>query len=59
MRFLTGTRALSKKVSLKPCCQPMLISGRNSTPARSVGISSALIPRCFGASGSVRTGAQR
>ena len=54
--LLAGTRTFSKKVSLKPCSQAMLISGRTLRPGVWMSsISMKLMPRCFGASGSVRT----
>ena len=56
--MLTGTRTFSKNVSLKPCFHDMLTSGRTVMPAVWMSsISRKLMPRCFGASGSVRTSA--
>jgi hypothetical protein len=49
-----GTRTLSKKVSLKPCWPAMLISGRTEMPGDFMSTRKKEMPRCLGASGSVR-----
>ncbi|CNG99657.1 Uncharacterised protein [Mycobacterium tuberculosis] len=56
-RFSTGTRASVKNTSLKSTSSwsDTDANGRRTTPGVSVGMSNALIPLCFGASGSVRT----
>ena len=54
-----GVRTSSKNVSLKLCCHAMLISGRTDRPGvRMSSTSRNEIPRCFGASGSVRVSAK-
>ena len=55
---MAGTRTSSKNVSLKPCFHAALMSGRMFRPG--VWMSSMSMnemPRCFGASGFVRTSA--
>ena len=56
-RFSAGTRTSLKKTSLKSrsSWSHADANGRRTTPGRSVGIISALMPLCLGASGSVRT----
>ena len=56
-RFSAGTRASLKNTSLKSRSSTSHAdaNGLRTTPGRSVGIISALMPLCLGASGSVRT----
>ncbi len=60
-RFSAGTRTSVKKTSLKSrlSIPHMSANGRHTTPSRSVGINSTLMPLCLGASGSVRTNVNR
>ena len=57
MRFSAGTRTSLKKTSLKSTSSSSHAdaNGRRTTPGRSVGIISTLMPLCLGALGSVRT----
>ena len=54
-RFSTGTRTSSRKTSLNSLSPCSVGSGRTSMPGRSIGMISQVMPRCFGALGSVRT----
>ena len=54
-RLRTGTRTFSKNVSLNGSSQHMSVSGCTVMPGVSFSISRNEIPRCFGASGSLRT----
>ena len=60
-RFSAGTRTSVKNTSLKSrsSTPQMDGNGRRTTPGRSVGITSTLMPLCLGASGSVRTNVSR
>ena len=49
-----GTRTLSNSTWLNSCPPAILIIGRTDTPGDFISTSTKLIPRCFGASGSVR-----
>jgi hypothetical protein len=54
-RLETGTRTPSRKTSLNSV-EPVIVRiGRTSMPGASIGRMSQVMPRCFGASGSVRT----
>ena len=52
--FDAGTRTSSKNTSLKWCRSAMFTSGRTVIPGVFMSIRKNEIPRCFGASGSVR-----
>jgi len=54
MMFCLGMRTSSKKTSLNSCVPAMLMSGRTVTPGAFISAMKYVIPRCFGASGSVR-----
>ncbi|CAM5467705.1 hypothetical protein SGRI78S_04420 [Streptomyces griseus subsp. griseus] len=54
-RLRTGTRTSSRKTSANSVDPASVRSGRTVIPGASIGIASQLMPRCFGASGSVRT----
>ncbi len=49
-----GTRASSKKTSLNSATPVIWRSGRTVTPGWRIGITSMVMPRCLGTSGSVR-----
>jgi hypothetical protein len=51
---LAGTRTSSKNTSLKPAWPVICISGRTVIPADFISTRKYVMPRCFGASGSVR-----
>ena len=53
--FARGTRTSSKKTSLKSSSPLICRSGRTLTPGLCMSTSRKVIPRCFGASGLVRT----
>ncbi|MNN25955.1 hypothetical protein D3C81_1394480 [compost metagenome] len=55
IRFSTGTRTLSKKVSFRWCASSMLRIGRTVTPGVFMSTSRKLMPACFFTSVSVRT----
>ena len=54
-RFATGTRAPSRNTSQKWLSPSIVRIGRTSTPGWCMSRISQVMPRCFGASGSVRT----
>lgn len=54
-RWVTGTRTSSRKTSANSVEPARVRSGRTVMPGASMGIASQVIPRCRGASGSVRT----
>ena len=54
-RFARGTCTSSKKTSLKPGSPVICTSGRTVMPGAFMSIRMYEMPRCFGASGSVRT----
>ena len=54
MTWSTGTRMSSKKVSLVACRQSIATMGRTLISGSCISITMKVMPRCFGASGSVR-----
>ncbi len=54
MTLAWGTRASSMKTSLNSARPVISRSGRTSTPSCSIGKAKYVMPRCLGASGSVR-----
>ncbi len=54
-RLATGTRTSSRNTSANSVDPASVRSGRTVTPGASIGMASQEIPRCLGASGSVRT----
>ena len=52
--LLVGTRTLSNITWLNSCPPAMLMTGRTSTPGDFISTRMKLMPRCLGASGSVR-----
>lgn len=54
-RLRTGTRTSSRNISANSVDPARVRSGRTVMPGASIGSASQVIPRCFGASGSVRT----
>jgi hypothetical protein len=54
-RLATGTRTSSRNTSLNSVDPAMVRNGRISMPGLSIGRISHVMPRCFGASGLVRT----
>ena len=53
--FAIGIRTSSRNSSQNSVEPSIVRSGRKSTPSRSIGMISHVMPLCFGASGSVRT----
>ena len=54
-RLATGTRTSSKKTSQNSAVPSIVRSGRTSIPGVSIGTINHEMPRCLGASASVRT----
>ncbi|CAM5682911.1 hypothetical protein SVIOM74S_00540 [Streptomyces violarus] len=54
-RFSAGTRTSSRKTSANSADPASVRSGRTVIPGASMGMASQVMPRCLGASGSVRT----
>jgi hypothetical protein len=54
-RLATGMRTSSRNISLNSLTPVRVRRGRTSMPGLSMGMINQEMPRCFGASGSVRT----
>ena len=55
IRLALGTRTSSKNTSLNSASPVICTSGRTLTPGAFISTTRQLMPRCLGASGSVRT----
>ena len=51
----TGMRTSSRNISLNSLIPVRVCIGRTSMPGESIGMTIQVMPRCLGASGSVRT----